>query len=96
MVEKQSWITDVYQEFWDKAEELSKQEIPNANITSRAERRDKHLDAMVAMFLATMAVPEPPDDEDEDDCEGEQNSDCEDCGQLQDCRERWAREARKN
>jgi hypothetical protein len=98
MEEKQSWITEAYKEFWDQAEELSKQEIPNANITSRAERRDKHLDAMINMFMATMLAPEPDVDEDEedDDCGGIESDECDNCDQLRDCRERWAREARKN
>jgi hypothetical protein len=66
MEEKQSWITDVYQEFWDKASELATKEYKNdskLDLSGHVERRDKHLDAMVSMFMATMIAPEDEDEE---------------------------------
>lgn len=98
MEEKQTWITEVYQEFWDKADNLADKETGGerglaVTNTLRKERRDKHLDAMVNMFMATMIAPEDADDE---DCEGDESDSCEECDQLPECRERWAIEARLN
>jgi hypothetical protein len=94
MEEKQSWITEVYQEFWDKANELAEKEYKNdsnLDLKSRAERRDLHLSAMVAMFIALMSA-----DEEDADCGGDEDEGCDGCDQLPDCRERWTKEARKN
>jgi len=85
--ESQSWITDVYSEFWTKADELAKKE--KGDIT---ERRDNHLNAMVAMFISMMGAPVPESDEDDDDCE---EHDCEECENLPICQERWAKEGGK-
>ena len=102
-IEHESWITDVYTEFWNKAEELASKECPDnvvtfakaKNVTSKMERRDTHLNAMVAMFIATMEAPIASDsDEENKDDDGE--PDCAHCDSLLECQEKWEAEHKQN
>jgi hypothetical protein len=97
--ESQSWITDVYQEFWTKADELASKEVQKEGALKN-EYRNRHLDAMVAMFIAMMEAPVPElgDDED-DDCDEDGIFDevkCKDCPDYVDCQLRKIQQSKQN
>jgi hypothetical protein len=87
--EPESWITNVYQEFWSKAQELASKEIGSNSATDArvSEHRESHINTMVAMFIATMQAPISKDEDEEPECD--------DCDKLPECQERWEREGWK-
>ena len=84
-MENESWITSVYQEFWKTAEELATKE----QVNNKANRRDRHLDAMVMMFIEAMRAPVANNSGDSlDDCEDDDAFDeekCKKCDSYVDC-----------
>ena len=87
-MENESWITSVYQEFWKTADELATKE----QVNNKENRRDRHLDAMVMMFIETMRAPvssKSDDDYDDiDNCEDDDAFDeekCKKCDSYVDC-----------
>jgi hypothetical protein len=102
--ESESWVTGVYQEFWDKAEELAEKEIPDntvtfakaKNVMSKMQRRDKHLESMKEMFIATMLAPVDDDSDEGNDNEGDDGEpDCAHCPNLLKCQEQWETEQKQ-
>ena len=91
-MESQSWITDVYDEFWNKANELVNKESVSGE--TKLQRRDKHIEAMVSMFVSSMAAIQDIDSD--DDCGDGEDRDCKNCDKLPECQEKWAKEARNN
>jgi hypothetical protein len=95
MMEHESWITGVYKEFWDTADELATKE----QVNNKANRRDRHLDAMVMMFIETMRAPVANKScDEEDDCEGDDYNEenCKGCPEYMECQLRNIQQSKQN
>jgi hypothetical protein len=53
-IRNEHFITDYYQDMWDKADELAKKEVTDKGLI--VARRDKHLEVMVDMFISMIEL----------------------------------------